>query len=348
LKPIRDNSKLGYVASLDGLRAIAVILVMLVHAHFYLGKNGQIGVAVFFTLSGFLITTLLVEEFQKSNHVSFLGFYTRRTMRLFPGLYVLLLLVVIYAILYKSIGDQDVIFKEALSAAFYVNNISWKWGWGNSALILGHTWSLACEEQFYLVWPWILVLAIKFRSLLKLQYFLIVFIAMSWIFKSKGIYPDIVSSIIQESIFIGCLGALLRWNNVVPKIPVAFTIISLLIILFVGILPINFSFNLFNPCAIFTMIVILGLVNNSTTITNKILANRPIVFIGKISYSLYLWHVVVFRLFTWHSTLSPQVTFIAKLFTTFLLAIASFYLIENRATALGRKWSKKLQNRQLV
>ena len=345
MKPIRDNSKLGYVASLDGLRAIAVILVMLVHAHFYLGKNGQIGVAVFFTLSGFLITTLLLEEFQKSNRVSFLGFYIRRTMRLFPALYVLILFVVMYAILYKSIGDQDIIFKEALSAAFYVNNISWKWGWGNSALILGHTWSLACEEQFYLVWPWILVLTIKFRSLVKLQYFLIVFIAVSWIFKSKGIYPDIVSSIIQESIFIGCLGALLRWNNVVPKIPVALTIISLFIILIVGISPLHFSFNLFNPCAIFSMIVILGLVNNPNSTTNKILANRPMVFIGKISYSLYLWHVVVFRIFTWHSTLSPQMTFVAKFLVTVLLAMASWYIVENRATAIGRKWSKKLEHK---
>ncbi len=322
-----------------------MILVMLVHAHFYLGKNGQIGVAVFFTLSGFLITTLLLEEFQKSNRVSFLGFYIRRTMRLFPALYVLILLVVIYAILYKSIGDQDIIFKEALSAAFYVNNISWKWGWGNSALILGHTWSLACEEQFYLVWPWILVLTIKFRSLVKLQYFLIVFIAVSWIFKSKGIYPDIVSSIIQESIFIGCLGALLRWNNVVPKIPVALTIISLFIILIVGISPLHFSFNLFNPCAIFSMIVILGLVNNPNSTTNKILANRPMVFIGKISYSLYLWHVVVFRIFTWHSTLSPQMTFVAKFLVTVLLAMASWYIVENRATAIGRKWSKKLEHK---
>lgn len=345
MKPITDNGKLGYVASLDGLRAIAIGLVMLLHAHFYLGKNGQIGVAVFFTLSGFLITTLLLEEYQKTNRVSFLGFYIRRTMRLFPGLYVLLLFVVIYAILYKSIVDQEIIFKEALSAAFYVNNISWKWGWGNSALILGHTWSLACEEQFYLIWPWILLLAIKFRSLLKLQYFLFVFIAVSWIFKSKGIYPDIVSSIIQESIFIGCLGALLRWNNVVPQITTSLTIISLLIILIIGILPIHLPFNLFNPCAILTMIVILGLVNNSTTITNKILANSPMVFIGKISYSLYLWHVVVFRLFTWHSTLSPQISFVSKFLTTFVLATASFYLIENPATALGRKWSKKIENR---
>lgn len=345
MKQVTDNSKLGYVASLDGLRAIAVALVMLLHGHFYLGKNGQIGVAVFFTLSGFLITTLLLEEYQKTNRVSFLGFYIRRTMRLFPGLYVLLLFVVIYAILYKSIGNQDIIFKEALSAAFYVNNISWKWGWGNSALILGHTWSLACEEQFYLIWPWILLIAIKFRSLLKLQYFLILFITVSWIFKSKGIYPDIVSSIIQESIFIGCLGALLRWNNVLPKINTSHTMICLFIILIVGILPIHFQFNLFNPCAILTIIVILGLVNNSTNLCNKILANRPMIFMGKISYSLYLWHVVVFRLFSWHSHLSPQLTFFAKFLITFVVATASFYLIEHRATTLGRKYSKKIENR---
>jgi peptidoglycan/LPS O-acetylase OafA/YrhL len=340
----KSDNYIGYVPSLDGLRAIAVILVMLVHAHFYFGKNGQIGVSVFFTLSGFLITTLLLEEFDKNKSVSFLGFYTRRTMRLFPALYALLGFVIIYTLFFKSSSEQSIIYKEVLSAVFYVNNISWKWGWGNSALLLGHTWSLAVEEQFYLIWPCILVFVIK-RNLLKpAQYGLILFIIISWVFKSKGIYPDIVSSIIQESIFIGCLGAILRWNYNNIRIHQIIVLIFLLLILIIGILPITLPFNFFNLCAILSIIVIIGLVNNEDYILNKYLSIKPMVFIGKISYSLYLWHVIIFRLFTWHSPFSPSVTFITKFIVTFLAAIASWYLIEQKATALGRKWSKKIEN----
>lgn len=345
---INKNNKLGYVASLDGFRAIAVMLVILTHANFYLGKNGKIGVSMFFTLSGFLITTLLLEEYKKNNRVSFIGFYIRRTMRLFPALYTLLAFVMVYILFFKTQTDQHIIFKELLSAAFYVNNISWYWGWGNNALLLGHTWSLAVEEQFYLIWPWILVISMKLRSLLPLQYGLIFFILISWFFKANGIYPNIVGSLIEESIFIGCLGALLRWNHLIPKIPSFVSISSFLCILIVGVLEINLPFNFFNPCAILSIIIIIGIINNSEgAILNRFLSNKTMVFLGKISYSLYLWHVVIFRLFKWHSTLPQHLSFIAKFVFTFIMAIGSWFLIEKKGTLLGRKWSGRLEKKQI-
>jgi peptidoglycan/LPS O-acetylase OafA/YrhL len=344
LQTLPLNKKLGYVASLDGLRAIAVILVMLVHAHFYLGINGQIGVSVFFTLSGFLITTLLLEEYHTYNRVSFIGFYIRRTMRLFPALYTLLLFVVCYVFLFKSAEEQQILFKEILSAAFYVNNISWSWGWGNHALLLGHTWSLAVEEQFYLIWPWIVVLMAKVRSLLLLQFALIIFIILSWYFKATNQYPLILGSIIQESIFIGCLGALLRWNYNISKIPTLLTLCSLIVILLIGILPIKLHFSFFNPTSILTMIIIFGIINQTeSSFLNNFLSKKLMVFLGKISYSLYLWHVIIFKLFTWHSTLPPYMSFLAKFIVTFIMAIGSWFLIEKKGTTLGRKWSKTFQ-----
>ena len=147
-KPVPN---IGYNASLDGLRAVAVILVLMVHANFRLGLNGQLGVSVFFALSGFLISTLLLEEFQKFGDISFKGFYIRRTMRLFPALYLLLLFVLGYTYFFRTGIEQKMIYQDLMASALYVYNIAWYWGWCTKEILLYHTWSLGVEEQFYLL-----------------------------------------------------------------------------------------------------------------------------------------------------------------------------------------------------
>lgn len=138
------NASLGYVPALDGLRAIAVTMVMFLHAHFFLGKNGAIGVDIFFTLSGFLITTLLLEEFQKKGTIEILSFYFRRTLRLFPALYLMLLFVLIYALITNNVEDKHSLFKEITASALYINNVVYGIGWwkGYAPIALAHTWSL--------------------------------------------------------------------------------------------------------------------------------------------------------------------------------------------------------------
>lgn len=343
---LQKNSSIGYVASLDGLRAFAVLLVMLLHANFKLGWSGGLGVSVFFALSGFLITTLLLEEFNKTNTISFKGFYIRRTMRLFPPLYAMLLLVFLYALFFRSGTDQTYIVQDVISASGYVYNICWAWGWGVKEMLLYHTWSLGVEEQFYLIWPAILYVFLKKGWLNLLKYLLIFFIAAVWLLKSTGHFPGLASSIIKEAIFIGCLGALLRFtaqkeifiNNILIWL-------LFLIILVLGIAPIHLQkhYNtVFNIVSIFSLLIILYVVQQKGGVLNSILSNRYVVFVGKISYSLYLWHLPVFRLFYYHSSLPPIISFAAKFIVSFILAIASWYLIEQRATALGRKWSKKV------
>ena len=119
---IKNNNfnPLKYQPALDGIRALAITLVMFAHANFQLFKNGGIGVSVFFALSGFLITTLLLEEFNTNNNISLKGFYVRRTMRLFPALYVLLIFVFIYSTFFRIPSDQKMINYEILSSALYV------------------------------------------------------------------------------------------------------------------------------------------------------------------------------------------------------------------------------------
>lgn len=337
---------MGYIPAFDGLRAIAIVLVMLLHAHFFLGRNGQIGVSVFFTLSGFLITTLLLEEFEKNKKISVLGFYTRRIMRLFPALYLMLFMVLVYNYFFKTGIQQLEIYKEILSAALYLFNISWSWGWTTHNIILGHTWSLAVEEQFYLIWPFLLLAAIKYKKIFSFQFLLLIFIVTSLIFKHYNIFYSIINSIIQESIFIGCLAALLQWNYAKINIQPIISLICLLLIIIIGIAPIQLEFNIFNIVAVLTIILILSIVNNNNkTIVNTILSNKYLVFVGKISYSLYLWHVVIFRLFYWYPILTPQVSFITKFIITFIVASASWILLEKKATRLGRKWSDIFQKK---
>ncbi len=335
--------KLGYIPALDGLRAIAVFLVMLLHAHFQLGRNGSLGVDIFFALSGFLITTLLLEEHTSNGRISLKGFYIRRTFRLFPALYFMLLIVWLYAIFFALKSFKPIILDEIFASSIYMHNISYVWGC--KSIILGHTWSLGVEEQFYFIWPLVLIIALRFFSVNKLLFMLLFFIPFIWVIKVLNFVP-ILHGLIHESLFIGCLFALLRWTGKVSGLPNPIVILSFLLLLIVGILPLSFYQTLFHNnlrsiAGLVTMFVILGLVENPNSILNRLLSARIFVYLGKISYALYLWHLPVFRWFSWHSTLPPAIAFISKFAITFVLAIVSLELIEKRSVRIGRILSNK-------
>jgi peptidoglycan/LPS O-acetylase OafA/YrhL len=344
--------KLGYVKSLDGLRATAVFMVMLLHAHFQFGKNGTMGVDIFFALSGFLITTLLLEENALKNTINLRSFYIRRTFRLFPALYATIFFVLIYTFFFATITVKETIYYEIVSSSLYLSNISWAWGWVKDNIILGHTWSLAVEEQFYLIWPILIVLFLRYLNIVKLICFLILFIPFVWILKYNH-YNSIFLSIFHESLFIGCLGALLRWigkfpNNFSNKVMIFFFILLLII----GVFPINAYKILFENngrciVAIMTVFIIIGLVNKPNSLLGKFLSLPFMIYIGKISYALYLWHVPVFRWFLWHSTLPPYLDFIFKFIVTFILAILSLELIEKKSIKIGRNLSDRLIKNEL-
>lgn len=338
-----EIQNLGYVPALDGLRALAVILVMLVHAHFKYGTNGNLGVSVFFALSGFLITTLLLEEFNKNGTISFKGFYIRRTMRLFPPLYLLLAFIVVYAMFFCNPSDQKIIFQDIISSGLYIYNIAWYWGWSTKEFLLGHTWSLGVEEQFYLLWPMLLFLCIKKRILTLLGILLLIFIPCFIFIRISDHMPYLLGSIISESIFVGCAAALLRWVGWLKNISGFLAFLLLMFILVIGMMPIKLPHQLmvFNLVGILSALIILHLIQNRQSSASKLLSNKFMVFIGKISYSLYLWHLPVFRVFYYHSTLNPVLSFIGKFVVAFGLAALSWFTIEKKTTAYGRKLSKR-------
>ena len=163
--PRAELSRVPYLPGLDGMRAIAVVAVMLYHAnHEWLG-GGFLGVEVFFVISGYLITLLLIGEHERSGHVDLKQFWIRRFRRLLPALALMLVLVAIYlAAFYPKARGR--VRGDFISAGLYSSN----WyqifvGQGytaNEAFVpLRHLWSLAVEEQFYLLWPLVMVLILR-------------------------------------------------------------------------------------------------------------------------------------------------------------------------------------------
>ena len=345
---------LGYIPSFDGLRAFAIILVIFSHANFQLFGSGGIGVPVFFTLSGFLITTLLLEEFEKNNTISFKAFYVRRTFRLFPALYTLLLCTFIYAFFFNPMMFAKII-PEIIASSLYVYNLSFMWQVKD--VMLYHTWSLGVEEQFYLIWPVVLYILLRYSTLKIISNFLIVFVLIFLISTSLNIFKNftiyIIYSIFNVSIFIGCLIAILRWRGIFSfTIPVLIAASCVLGILIIGILPNRILGDfipsihnaLYNLAGIFTGVIILHFIYNRGGLLNRIFGNQFMVFIGKISYSLYLWHLPVFKVFAMHSTLPPRISFVSKFIVSLILALFSWYIIEKKSTLFGRNLSKKISN----
>ncbi len=165
----RRAGEMGYLPGLDGVRALAVLGVLLYHGDLSWIKGGFLGVDVFFVLSGFLITTLIAEEFGRSGRINFGKFYLGRARRLLPALLLMLLVVgLLAAIFYR---DSAYAFRQdALASLFYVTNwwyivadASYFEAIGRPAF-LQHLWSLAVEEQFYLIWPAIVFLLLKWRG----------------------------------------------------------------------------------------------------------------------------------------------------------------------------------------
>lgn len=343
---VKKNERLGYVPSLDGLRAVAIILVLLTHANFQLGHNGIIGVDIFFALSGFLITTLLLEEKDLTGKISIKGFYIRRAFRLYPALLVLLVFITLYGIYGVVEPNRSFVLLEALSAGLYLYNLSWLWGWGNNGLLLlSHTWTLAVEEQFYLIWPWVAILFLN-KRLSYLATGLAIVILLVFTLKITNKMSLVGISVVHEAIFMGCLAAILRWRGSLGfNIPDYVILMVLGGVVVIGIFPFPWYFKLKEMggrsiFAVLTLFIIITVINNPQYFASRILASPVLVWVGKISYSLYLWHVPIFKLFKYHSTFSPAASFVLKFIVTFIVAIISWILIERKATQFGRKLSR--------
>ncbi len=301
------NVQTQYRADLDGLRAIAVWLVVLYHAGFEFMPGGFIGVDIFFVLSGFLISSLLLKGMQAETF-SYKEFYLRRFRRLIPAY----LVVAIFSLLvgWFILIPSDFIYHTRMMGLallsvgnFYIANTTGGYfdaGVENIALL--HTWSLSVEEQFYLLWPMLLLWMVRSFKLEKLP--LILFVASVFLLAFSQWYAihDSVRAyyLLPARAFELMMGAFMAVSLMkLPKITNAqssvLAVIGLTLIVSSALLlskEVVFpGLNAFYPCLGTAILIYTGLQSN---FAKKILETRLMVFNGKISYSLYLWHWVVF------------------------------------------------------
>lgn len=299
---------MNYRSDIDGLRAVAVLMVVFYHAGFSFIPGGFVGVDVFFVVSGYLITSILHRELQDGNF-TFTSFYTRRIKRILPAYYVVGFATLCAGYFLLLPADYTKLSISFLSAStFLANFFFWfeSGGYFSGAadeMPLLHTWSLSVEEQFYFFWPVFLVLAAKFFSKGKLILLTIVAILVSFSlaeFLSRQASVLVSSAsyfLLPTKIGELLIGALLALSpntgkglskagaNVIAMIALALMIVPSLTLTKESIFPGIYSFF---PCLGAMLMIYAGKYHQ--TICYKLLSLKPMVFIGLISYSLYLWH----------------------------------------------------------
>jgi peptidoglycan/LPS O-acetylase OafA/YrhL len=309
------------IPSLDGLRALSIAFVFLAHSQSSLPSaaqhlfrisigNGSIGVAVFFVISGYLITRLLLEELDNTGTISLRRFYLRRSLRIFPPFYVFL--AVMGGLWRMGIIPED--RASFIAAATY----TWSYFKGAHGYFITHAWSLSIEEQFYLVWPAVLILARRRKAIYITAAIicLMPLVRVALYFLAPGLrgHEGYMLHGWIDTLMLGCLIALWRGNPawegwrgkyVNGRLVVFLTITSLFLLPYLG-LKLRGGYNLaigFSAQALCIGGVLVYLVHNAQSAAGRWM-NRPVVrHVGNISYSLYLWQQLFtspdFHLFPW-------------------------------------------------
>jgi peptidoglycan/LPS O-acetylase OafA/YrhL len=274
-------------------------------------SGGFLGVDIFFVLSGFLITSLLLKEHSNNLQINLSHFYARRALRLLPALY--LLLAVDFAISVVEKSSLTGQWNETWTSILYLNNWYYVLPWlrngsTNFESNLGHLWSLAVEEQFYLLWPMVLILLLKFRrSKVVVPIFIALFI-VAVVLRRTVLWHDHVSWMVilirtdarLDSLLMGALLAFFfRYVDVHKTILkwLAYAALPLFIMsAYQGPSSPIFYSSGFTLVAFAVFVMILASIEQAW-IVSRVLEQSWLRFIGRISYGLYLWHFVVFYVF---------------------------------------------------
>lgn len=305
MEPTSGNHKGGRVRVLDGLRGVAILLVVAAHSGWPIAKlGGTCGVRLFFVLSGFLITQLLHAELDQTGRLSYLRFYQRRALRLLPAL---LLLLAMYVPTTFLLGESaQAIAQATLASLFYFNNLTVLIpGW--STAYLGHLWSLSMEEQFYLLWPALLVLLLASGRKWSLYLVLAVAIgslidrfsfgwsdAMAFKYAYFLPLPNAWALLLGAALAMALRRGLRAASS--PWIGASALTGLLLTSSVLGLIHGLHSGNIYGirlvsgPVAGAFSVVLLWAVTTRQTRLNTLLEHRWLVFFGTISYGLYLWH----------------------------------------------------------
>ena len=344
-------TKIKYRPEIDGLRALAVVMVILFHMNDAILPAGFIGVDVFFVISGFLISSLIINDLNRKTF-SIANFYSRRLKRILPVFYVMLSVTTLFS--YLLFRPQDIkSFNLAVkNIIVFLGNHHFKnsgdyFSLASSEIPLLHTWSLAVEEQFYFIWPFVSILLFKFPykrlifilpligavfSFLGAEYLLVI--------KHKAAFSYYSLLTRSGELMVGYLTAVLYGPPFNEKIKSTLPFISYLGVTFIGLtllfLNKTSTFPGINalPVCVGTAMIIYGLQKN--TLLYKILSTDLLVFVGKLSYSLYLWHwpVLAFMRYVHGDYTLPFSWLLVFMFITFGLSLLSYFFIENKTRYL--------------
>ena len=354
------NVHLAHIPELNGLRAVAVGAVLLDHTLAEYFPGGFIGVDLFFVLSGWLITTILVREFERDSGINLGHFYARRALRLAPAL---LALLVAYTLLLfiKSVLKPDGVFVQqhlwaVLSTAFYVMNWTQAFDLGPPGFLL-HTWSLGIEEQFYLFWPVTLIGILRYFGRTSAWKLVLIFIVIVLGWRAFLVFEDASSSRIYhafdtriDTILIGCLLALVPLGQahlLVARFSLC-PILILTIMLLTLISTSRFLYLLGIPIIAFcaAWLILAALVGKPQSLLRQLLRWSPLTYCGQISYGFYLWHFPIFIVvanYVSHQNFGQLKTLAITAISTLLIASASYHMLELPALRLRGKFQSKLQ-----
>jgi peptidoglycan/LPS O-acetylase OafA/YrhL len=326
----------GYLPFLDGVRAIAVILVLIEHfpTRKYI-RGGAAGVDIFFVLSGFLITGILLSEVERSGTISLRRFYVRRSLRLAPALLALVAIVTVVAKIanYPFALNESEVELGAQAALFYA--ASWLEAFRVDLVPFGHTWSLSVEEHFYLLWPAMVLMGGHFVAGARRPFIVIAFlIAAAWnIYLTAWQLPNWIyyapdaraCQLLAGALVAAAPRGMLRW---IGAPPVAFACLACLVAIIVRPYPVGTGFPGFEVVVALAAAGIIAFLVSAESRARKLLESPPLLWIGRRSYGIYLWHIPV--LFLTDAPVDGKMAVAVKLTLQVTLAIL--------CAALSFKW----------
>ena len=343
---------IGYMPSVDGIRGVLPFGVLAAHIQYRWFPGAIVFMNVFFILSAYLITSLLLRDIDKYGKIRFKIFYTRRFLRLFPAYYVLLAIYCLVSFL--LLPDTRAHYLDALYAGLYVSN--WTRAFDiKTADWLGHTWSLSIEEQFYLCWPVLFSLLAGWlgfsrRILAVLVAAMVSFAAWRFWLASDGasiarLYNG--TDVRADTLLVGCIVAVVFSRKIgnpalLARIGRMLFVPLAILIFFV------FGFTLhWQTVALYTWgttlidvcvgVFLIGLVTQSGSIVHRVFESKVLVYLGKLSYSTYLWHYPIFQFMREYQCNDWQVA-LYGVPLTYGFAWLSYTYIEKPFILLKRKY----------